>query len=89
MQDLCVLPGGGWGFVGAVKTLQSLDTPQLWVGTMWAEAGAQRHVKRMEGRKPWCTHSTWLEWDRLQHPGLGSEEQDTGSPVGVPRQSPG
>lgn len=33
MQDLCGLLGGGWGSVGAVKTLQSLDMPQLWVST--------------------------------------------------------
>lgn len=63
MKDLCGLPGGGWGSVGAVKTLQSLDMPQLWVGTMWAEAGAQRHVERDSGRKPWCMRSAWLEWE--------------------------
>lgn len=65
VQDLCGLPGGGWGSVGAVKTLQSLDTPQLRVGTMWAEAGAQRHVERDSGRKTWCMHSAWLEWESV------------------------
>lgn len=65
VQDLCGLPGGGWGSVGAVKTLQSLDMPQLRVGTMWAEAGAQRRVERDSGRKPWCMHSAWLEWESV------------------------
>lgn len=34
VQDLRGLLGGGWGSVGAVKTFQSLDMPQLWVSTM-------------------------------------------------------
>lgn len=43
--------GGGWDFVGAVKTPRVLATPQLRVGTMWAEAGAQSMWKEWKGKE--------------------------------------